>query len=99
MRGQPEQNTRPHSRLSASFLGMDAWMNSQLNVALFFKLCRSLMCLFFCHVTNVFFIQPGTARCPVEWCRDLMPVLYHTESMVIRFHPVFIFSQLLLPLN
>ena len=53
MRGQPGQNTRPHSRSSASFLGMDAWMNSQLNVVLFSMLCRSLMCLFyFCHVTN-----------------------------------------------
>ena len=56
MRGQPEQNTRPLSRLPSS---MDAWMNSQLNyiynVALILKLCKSLMCLsYFCHVTNGF---------------------------------------------
>ena len=31
---QPGHNTRPHAQLSARFLGMDAWMTSQLNVVL-----------------------------------------------------------------
>ena len=55
MRGQPEQNTRPHYRLPPSFLDMNARMNSQLNVALIRKLWGSLMCLsYFCHATNGF---------------------------------------------
>ena len=45
MRGQSGDYTRPHARSSPSFLGMDAWMTSQLNVALIRKLRGSLMCL------------------------------------------------------
>ena len=45
MRGKPGQNTRPHARLPPSFLGMDAWMTSQLNVVLIHKLRGSLICL------------------------------------------------------
>ena len=46
MRGQPEQNTPPHARLSTwGFPGMAAWMTSQLNIALNRKLHGSLMCL------------------------------------------------------
>ena len=45
MRGQPEHNTRPHVRLPPSFLGMNAWMTSQLNVALIHKLRGSSICL------------------------------------------------------
>ena len=35
MRGQPGHSTRLHARLPHSFLGMDAWMNSKLNVTSF----------------------------------------------------------------
>ena len=45
MRGQPGNNARPHVRSPPSFLGMDAWMTSQLNVALIRKIRGSLMCL------------------------------------------------------
>ena len=45
MRGQPGHSTRPHARLPPSFLGMDAWMTSQLDVALIRTLRESLMCL------------------------------------------------------
>ena len=47
-------HARLHARLPRSFLGMDAWITSQLNVALIFKLRGSFMCLayFFGHVTN-----------------------------------------------
>ena len=31
MRGHPGHNERPHARLPPSFLGMEAWMTSQLN--------------------------------------------------------------------
>ena len=34
MRGQPGHNSRPHIQLLLCYLGMDAWMTSQLNVAL-----------------------------------------------------------------
>ena len=45
MRGQPGHNTRLHARLPRGFLGMKAWMTSQLNVALICELPGSLMCL------------------------------------------------------
>ena len=45
MRGQTGHITRPHARFSPSFLGMNAWITSQLNVALFFKLRGLLACL------------------------------------------------------
>ena len=45
MRGQSGHNTRLDTRLPPSFLGMDAWMTSQLNVALARKLRGSLMFL------------------------------------------------------
>ena len=38
-------DTRPYARLPHSFIGMVAWMSSQLNVALFCKLRGLLMCL------------------------------------------------------
>ena len=45
MRGEPGQDTRPHTRLPSNFLGMDAWMTSQLKVALSRKLRGLSMCL------------------------------------------------------
>ena len=49
MCGQPGLNTRPHARLPSNFLAMDAWLTSQLKVALSRKLRGSLMCLaYFC---------------------------------------------------
>ena len=45
MRGQPGHNAHPHTRLPPSYLGMNAWMTSQLKVALIHKLRGSLMCL------------------------------------------------------
>ena len=36
---------RPQVRLPPSFLGMDAWMTLQSNMALIRKLCAALMCL------------------------------------------------------
>ena len=45
MRGQPGHNRQPHARLQYSFLGMNAWMTSQLNITLIPKLLLSLMCL------------------------------------------------------
>ena len=43
--GQPRYNTWPHARLPPSFMVTDAWMTSQLNVALIRKLCGPLKCL------------------------------------------------------
>ena len=48
MPGQPGQSTRPHARLPPRFLGMDACMTSQLDVALIRKLRDSMMCLAYC---------------------------------------------------
>ena len=52
MRGQPRYNTRLHTRLPPSFLGMDVWMTSQLNVAMIRKLRGSLM--YVAYVLDVF---------------------------------------------
>ena len=41
----PGQNIRPHAWLPLSFLGMDAWLTSQLKVVLIQKLLRPLICL------------------------------------------------------
>ena len=50
MCGQPGHNTRPHVRSPPSFLAMDAWVSSQLNVhvPLIRKLRGSLMCMPYC---------------------------------------------------
>ena len=45
MSGRPAHNTQPHARLPTSFLGMEAWMTSQLNVELIRKPRGVLMCL------------------------------------------------------
>ena len=47
MRGQSEHNTRLYARWPPIILDMDAWMTSQLNVALIRKLRGSLVCLNF----------------------------------------------------
>ena len=44
MHGLPKHNTWPHTRLPPSFLGMDVWMTSQLNVALNRKLHHYRKC-------------------------------------------------------
>ena len=73
-------NTRPHSRLPPNFLGTNAWITSQLKVAFICKLRGSLMCLaYFLNFLTCYqmvFVQLGTGRRPVDWCRDLMSVLY-----------------------
>ena len=64
MRGEPGHNTQPHTRLPPSFLDIDAWMTSQMNVALFRKLHGSLMCLpYFWKYYSCVFVQRGTGRC------------------------------------
>ena len=42
MRGQTGYNTRRHARLPSSFLGMDVWITSQLNIAFIRRLCDML---------------------------------------------------------
>ena len=51
MPGQPGRNTRLHSRMLHNFLGMDAWMTSQMKVALIRKVRGSLMCLAYFFLT------------------------------------------------
>ena len=52
MRGHPGYNTRPNARLPPSFLGMDVWITSQLNLSLIRKLRGSLIHL--AYVSNIF---------------------------------------------
>ena len=54
MHWQSVHYARPHPPPPPIFQGMDAWMTSQLNVALIHKLCGSLMCLaYFLHVHDI----------------------------------------------
>ena len=62
MLGPPWYNTRPHAPMTPSFLGMDALMTSQLNVALIRRLRGSLMCLaYFLTCYLWLFVQPVLA--------------------------------------
>ena len=78
MRGQPGHNTQPHAPLQPSFRGIDAWITSKLNDALFCKLRVSLMCL-----ADIFDMSPmvvvhtGPGRRPVDWCRKLNVCTVH----------------------
>ena len=52
-----------------------AWMTSQVNVTLIRKLSGSLMSLDYlmtCYSWG--FVQPGTGRRPVDWCRNYVAV-------------------------
>ena len=62
MCGQPGHNTQPQAQLSPSFLGMDAWKTSQLNIALIHRLGGSLLRLAFLAFYPWVFVQPGTGR-------------------------------------
>ena len=51
-------------------------MTTQLSAVLISKLRGSLMRLaYYLHVTPWVFVQPGPGRRPVDWCRNVMPVL------------------------
>ena len=68
---QPGHNTRPHVWLPPPLQGMDAWMISQMVVALIRKLLRSLMSLAYllaCYLCV--FVQPGIGRRLVDWFRN-----------------------------
>ena len=67
--------SRIHIMHTFKTLVHDAWMASQLNVALIRTLHihvrGSLMCLayiFTCYPWKI--VQPGTGRRPVDWCRN-----------------------------
>ena len=71
MCGQPGHNTRPHARLPQRFLCIDAWMTSQMNVALIHKLLGSLMCLAYFLTCYIWVIeQPVTDKRPVDGCMN-----------------------------
>ena len=57
MRGQSGHNTQPDTRLPPIFLGMDAWMISQMNVALTRGSLMCLACVFDVLAMNVFTIR------------------------------------------
>ena len=71
MPGQTGHKTRLHARSASSFLGMDAWITSKLNVALIRKLCVSSMCLaYFLDMISLVFVEPGTDKRPVDCCNN-----------------------------
>ena len=60
MREQTVHDARPHARSPTSFLCMDAWRTSQLNVAYIRMLRGSLMCL--AYLFGISFIDVCTTR-------------------------------------
>ena len=83
MREQPGQNTRPHAWLPPSFLGMDATTCSYLTTddsfdsqAAWVNDVRGLFLTWYTWE----FVQPGTGRRPVDWCRNQIFVLYPFSS-------------------
>ena len=71
MRGQAGYDIWPHTKLPPSFLAMDAWLSSQLNV-LWFASYVGHWCiwLFFSTCYPWVFVEPGTGRRPIDCCRN-----------------------------
>ena len=80
MRWQSGHNTRPDSRLPPTFIGMDAWMNSQSNAALARKLRRSLV--FLACIFDVLAIGVFTTR---HWMTSGRPVQGSNVCTVLVF--------------
>ena len=70
------------------FLAMDAWMTSQLSVALIRKLCGSLICLalYFSTCYQWVFVQLCTGRRPVNWYMNWMSALYYMYILYAGWH-------------
>ena len=98
MRGQLGHDTRPHAQLAPSFLCMDTWVTSQLNVAFIRRLRGSSnMCLaYFLTCYPWVIVQPGTSRCPVDWCRKLMSALYVCVCMYVYKKDMYVFVSVCL---
>ena len=82
---QLRHKTRLHTRLPPRFLGMDAWMTSQLKLALICKLCGSLMCLayFIWHVTQAMAdIPPSGAGIKCLHCTSVSYIVWQNDSCV-----------------
>ena len=85
MAGQPGHNTRPHALLPTSFLGMDAWMTSQMKVACIHKLRGSSTCLAYSFdmlsmavYTTRHWQTSGRSVQQLNVCTVLQEVCYHT---------------------
>ena len=86
MRGQSEYTTRPHARLTPSFMDMDTWITSKLNED--FIIIRSLNVLgSFFDILSMGLVQPGTGRRPVNMYRNEMSVLYVLFCYVLFCYP------------
>ena len=69
MLGQAGHNTRPYAQLPPSFMSMDAWITSELNVALMSKQRYDVLGVFK-YMFPMGVVQSGTGRRPVDWCRN-----------------------------
>ena len=93
MRKQSGHNTRPQARLPHRFLSMDAWMTSQLNVALFRKLRGSFICLayFLTCYPRVFYRQAladhrstaAAIKCMYRYCTiEMVPLSWNGVGVI-----------------
>ena len=82
--GQPRHDTRPHTRWPHSFLGINGWMTSQLNVALIRKLHGFVLSLdYIFDMLSKGFVQRGTGRHSVEWYLQELNVCHSFERVYL----------------
>ena len=83
MRGQPGHNARTHARLPPKILGMDDLITKRI----FDSQDTWAIDVFGLLLTRypLVFVQPGTARRSVDWCRNWMSVLHiaHYPSFLL----------------
>ena len=80
---QPGHNTRPHARLPPRFLGMYAWMTSQLNVALIRKLRGALLCLaYFFDMLSMGFCKTRHGQTSGRLVQELNVCNVHVDTFV-----------------
>ena len=72
MRGQPGQNARPQARLPANFLwhGCMGDLATGGNFDLEASWVIAMLGFFSLTCYRWLFVQPGTGRRPVDWCRN-----------------------------
>ena len=74
----------PHGIFPLRFLGMDAWMTLQLNVAFIHNSSKLLMC--YANLLTFYplvIAQPGTDRRSVDLCRNRMSVFYLNKTVIV----------------
>ena len=75
MHKQLKHNTQPDAQLPSNFLDMDDLTNERSFDLQATQVIHLLGLFIFLAFYSLVFLQPGTGRCPVDWCRNEMSVL------------------------